>query len=321
MKTPVVLLHTDDPSTAREVLARDHADLSVHDCTSYDELADVIATTGAEVIYSTKFAGSQGFPRQALVESPGIRWVSVGGSGTDHLQPWDPAQLTVTNAAGVAADMMAEYSIGMMLNFTLNLPHFRRQQHNREWSPASVRPIAGRSLLILGLGKTGMAAARRARAMGMTTIGVRANPSPSPDLDEVHGIDALPQLWGRADFILCCVPLLRSTRGLIGASAFAAMRPGAVLVDVSRGGVVDGAALLAALDGGRLAGAALDVFETEPLPPEHPIWGYDNVMVTPHSSSVFDGWERAAFVMFAENLTRYRHGLPLHNIVDPQRGY
>lgn len=321
MKTPAVLLHTDDPATARGILVRDHADLSVHDCTSYDGLAGAIAATGAEVVYSTKFAGPQGFPRQALVESPGIRWVSVGGSGTDHLHPWDPARLTVTNAAGVAADMMAEYALGMMLNFALDLPRFRRQQRNREWIPATVRPIAGRSLLILGLGKTGMATARRARAMGMITIGVRANPAPSPDLGEVHGIDALPQLWSRADFILCCVPLLPSTRGLIGASAFAAMRPGAVLIDVSRGGVVDGAALLAALDSGRLAGAALDVFDTEPLPPEHPIWGYDNVMVTPHSSSVFDGWEKAAFVMFAENLTRYRRGLPLHNIVDPQRGY
>lgn len=321
MKAPVVLLHTDDPATAREVLARDHGDLMLHDCTSYDGLAAAIAATGAEVVYSTRFAGPKNFPRQALIESPGIRWVSVGGSGTDHLQPWDSARLTVTNAAGVAADMMAEYALGMMLNFALELPRFRRQQRNREWVPAMVRPIAGRTLLILGLGKTGMATARRARAMGMATIGVRANPAPSPDLDEVHGIDALPALWGRADFILCCVPLLPSTRGLIGTAAFAAMRQGAVLIDVSRGGVVDGAALLAALDSGRLAGAALDVFETEPLPAGHPIWGHDNVMVTPHSSSVFDGWEKAAFVMFAENLMRYRRGLPLHNIVDPQRGY
>lgn len=99
------------------------------------------------------------------------------------------------------------------------------------------------------------------------------------------------------------------------------MKPGAVLVDVSRGGVVDGAALLNALDNGQLAGAALDVFETEPLPPEHPLWERENVIITPHSSSVFDGWERAAFEMFAENLTRYRSGQALQNIVDPQRGY
>lgn len=321
MISPIVLLHTDDPATAREVLARDHGDLSLHDCTSYDGLAAAIAECGAEVVYSTKFAGAKGFPRPALLESPSVRWISVGGSGTDHLQPWDPAKVTVTNAAGVASDMMAEYAIGTMLHFALNLPLFARQQRNRHWQYGKVKPIAGSTLLILGLGKTGLATARRAKALGLTTIGVRANPTPSANLDEVHGIEALPQLWNRADYILCCVPLLPSTRGLINAAAFNAMKPGAVLVDVSRGGVVDGTALLQALDNGQLAGAALDVFETEPLPPEHPIWTRENVIVTPHSSSVFDGWEKAAFVMFSENLARYRSGQPLHNIVDPQRGY
>lgn len=321
MISPVVLLHTDDPATAREVLARDHGDLRLHDCTSYDGLAAAIAESGAEVVYSTKFAGPKGFPRPALLESPSVRWISVGGSGTDHLQPWDPARLTVTNAAGVAADMMAEYAIGTMLHFALNLPLFGRQQKNRQWLFGKVKPIAGSTVLILGLGKTGLATAHRARALGLTTIGVRANPAPAADLDEVHGIDALPQLWGRADYILCCVPLLPTTRGLINAEAFNSMKTSAVLVDVSRGGVVEGAALLQALESGQLAGAALDVFETEPLPPEHPLWAKENVIITPHSSSVFDGWEKAAFEMFAENLTRYRSGQPLQNIVDPQRGY
>ncbi|TIU14879.1 MAG: D-2-hydroxyacid dehydrogenase, partial [Mesorhizobium sp.] len=99
-------------------------------------------------------------------------------------------------------------------------------------------------------------------------------PRPTTDVDEVHGIDALPGLWRRADFIACCVPLLEATRGLIGAAAFAAMKPTAVLIDVSRGGVVEEAALLPALDGGRIKGAALDVFSTEPLPADHPLWGY-----------------------------------------------
>ena len=118
-----------------------------------------------------------------------------------------------------------------------------------------------------------------------------------------------------------CLPLLPSTRGLIGARALAAMKPGAVLVDVSRGGIVEEPALVAALQGGRIAGAALDVFQTEPLPPDHPYWGMENVILTPHCSSVFDGWDRKALDMFAENLGRYRRGEPLNNVVNPARGY
>ena len=107
----------------------------------------------------------------------------------------------------------------------------------------------------------------------------------------MHGVDALPGLWGRADFIVCSVPLLAETRGLVGADAFAAMKPSAVLIDVSRGGVVDEAALIAALDGRPAQGRRTRVFATEPLPADHPLWGYDNVIITPHCSSVYDGWD------------------------------
>ena len=155
----------------------------------------------------------------------------------------------------------------------------------------------------------------------MTTIGVRARPKATPNVDEVYGMQALPDLWARADFIVVCVPLLDTTRGLVGAAAFAAMKETTVIIDVSRGGVIDTQHLLAALDAGRLGGAALDVFPTEPLPAEHPIWGYDNVIVTPHCSSVYDGWDLKAVKMFSENLKRYRDGKTLSNIVNPERGY
>ena len=227
----------------------------------------------------------------------------------------------MTNAAGVAADMMAEYALGAMLSFSLGLRTFARHQRVRTWIAGAVEPIQGKTLLLLGLGRTGQALARRAKAMGMTTLGVRARPMPTADVDEVHGADELPELWGRADFIACCVPLLETTRGMVGPAAFAAMKPSAVLIDVSRGGVMDEAALLSALDAGRIKGAALDVFSTEPLPADHPLWGYDNVIVTPHCSSVSDGVELKTLTMFADNLGRYRRGEPLENVVDPRRGY
>ncbi|HTN95940.1 MAG TPA: D-2-hydroxyacid dehydrogenase, partial [Nordella sp.] len=262
------------------------------------------------------------FPRAALVENGPVRWVAVGGSGTDHLRPWDPARLTVTNSAGVAADMMAEYVLGTLLSFSLDLRGFAAKQQARQWDSAGrVTPIAGGTVLILGLGKTGTAVAKRCKAMGMKVLGVRANPGPMEDVDEVHGMAALPSLWSKADAIVCCVPLLDSTRGLVGAPAFAAMKPDVILIDISRGGVVDEPALVAALDAGRLKGVARDVFATEPLPADHRLWAYDNVIVTPHCSSVYRGWDVNSARMFAANLARYRNSEPLANVVDPVRGY
>lgn len=320
-RQPIVILHTDAPDRALEALRTDHDDLDIHTCDTYPGLPGMIAGTRAEVVFSVRFAGTPQFPRRAVVESQTVKWVSVGGSGTDHLQPWDPDKVTVTNAAGVACDMMAEYALGAMLSFSLDMRGFHRRQRERLWMPGSMQPIEGRTLLILGLGKTGQAVARRAHAMGMVTLGVRAHPRPVAGVDEVHGVEDLPKLWHRADFIVVCVPLLPGTKGLVGHEALTAVKPGAVLVDVSRGGVVDHAALLAALDAGRLKGAALDVFKTEPLPPESPLWAYENVMITPHCSSVYDGWDIKAVRMFSENLARYRRGEPLQNVVVPQRGY
>lgn len=321
MKSPIVILHTDNPDASRAVLAKGHPDLEIHTCETYKGLPELVAETGAEVVYSVRFAGTPGFPRAALMNASTVKWVSVGGSGTDHLNPWNPEALTVTNAAGVAADMMAQYALGAMLYFSLNLPGFRAAQERGEWVPGKVEPIDGRTVLIIGLGKTGEAVAARAKAMDMVTIGVRARPKATANVDEVHGMEALPDLWPRADFIVACVPLLDTTRGLVGADAFVSMKNAAVLIDVSRGGVVAEAPLMAALKEKRIKGAALDVFETEPLPAEHEIWELDNVIVTPHCSSVYDGWDLKSVEMFSDNLTRYRNGEALSNIVNPERGY
>ncbi|PDQ21673.1 hydroxyacid dehydrogenase [Mesorhizobium sanjuanii] len=318
---PSVILHSDRPAAALAVLKETHPDLTVHACDSYAALPELIGRVAAEVVYSVRFDGTPRFPRQALVESPTVKWVSVGGSGTDHLGCWDPERLTVTNAAGVAAGMLAEYALGAMLSFSLDLRGFERRRQARQWGGGRVEPIEGKTVLIIGLGKTGTAVAGRARAMGMRTLGIRARPKAMDSLDEVHGPDALPTLLGRADFIVCCVPLLPSTRGLLGAAAFAAMKRSAVLIDISRGGVVDEAALLAALDGKQIKGAALDVFATEPLPGDHPVWSHENVAVTPHCAAVYDGWDIKSVRMFADNLKRYRGGAPLENVVSPERGY
>ncbi|WP_120499513.1 D-2-hydroxyacid dehydrogenase [Roseovarius sp. EL26] len=321
MKSPIVILHTDNPEPAHAILHRQHGDLEIHCCASYEGLPNLVEKTQAEVIFSARFNGTPTFPRQALIDASSVKWISVGGSGVDHLIPWNPEIQTITNAAGVAADMMAQYALGGMLHFSLGLPGFQAAQARREWVSGKVEPIDGKSVLIIGLGKTGQAVAARCKAMDMHTIGVRAHPKATPNVDRVCGMDDLPNLWGQADFIVTCVPLLDSTRGIVGPDAFAIMKDTAVIVDVSRGGVIDEGSLIDALDQDRIKGAALDVFMAEPLPSDHKLWGLDNVIITPHCSSVYDGWDLKSVEMFSENLMRYRKGEDLTNIVNPKRGY
>ena len=316
-----LVVHSDKPDLFLDILKRRHPKVDLACCTDYESLPATLAREQPEVMFTIKFGGTPGFPRAAILGSEALRWVSVGGSGTDHLAPWDAARLTVTNAAGVAADVMAQYVIGGILHFTLGFPAFARDQHDQRWASGSVASVSGRTIAILGLGKTGQAIARLAKALGMRVIGVRARPGPTANVDRVEPIERQHDLLGLADYVAVCLPLTPATRGLIDAAAFQALKPGAILVDVSRGGIVREAALLGALKGGRLAGAVLDVFEAEPLPPGHSLWTMENVIITPHCSSVYDGWERRAVEMFCDNLDRWLAGAPLEDIVDPDRGY
>ena len=321
MTKPVVILHTNNPDPAKRVLEKQHDDLEIHTCDTYEALPALIENTVAEVVYSVRFNGTTGFPKSALIDSTTVKWVSVGGSGTDHLNPWDADLITVTNAAGVAADMMAQYAIGSMYHFSLNIPVFRAAQQKHEWISGEVELIDGKTVLVIGLGKTGQAVARLAKVQGLKTLGVRANPTSTPFVDEVHHFSSLDDLLPRADFIVVCVPLLESTRGILNTTSFSLMKYTTVVIDVSRGGVIEESAMIEALEGNRIRGAALDVFETEPLPAKNRLWDFENVIVTPHCSSVYHGWDIKSVEMFSENLSRYRAGKPLHNIVNPQQGY
>ncbi len=316
-----VLLHTDESEGYAAKLRAAHPNAQVAECQTYQELPALMAAFCPDVVYTVRFAGTPDFPRDALFADGGPRWVANGGAGTDHFGMWDPSQTTVTNAAGVAADMMAEYVMGGFLHFTLDIPGLQSDKARKVWSARMVRPLMGQTLLVIGLGHSGRAVAARAKAFGMTVIGTRAHPQPMDSVDEVFASDELRSLLPRADFIVVSTPLTLATRKLLGPDEFSAMKPGVILADISRGGVVDQTALLAALKDGTVGGAALDVFETEPLAVDNPLWSSPNTIISPHCSSVYEGWADASFDLFLKNLARWATGQKLVNIVDPTRGY
>ena len=320
-ETPKILLHNDRTKALVEQLLGRFPGADFCECNCYETLPGIVADYRPDVVYTVRFAGTPDFPREALFADGGPRWISNGGAGTDHFGHWDVSKVTVTNSAGVAASAMADYVLGCFLHFSLDVPGLQADKASRTWQCRGVRPLEGRTLLVLGLGNTGRAIAARAQAFGMRVVGTRANPGPMPNVDEVHHPGELHTLLPMADFIAVATPLTAKTRGLLGAAEFAIAKPGTILADVSRGTVIDHTALLDALQSGRVAAAALDVFEEEPLAPESPLWKVENLIISPHCSGVYDGWEEASFGLFLENVQRWIDGKPLSNVVDPDQGY
>lgn len=275
---------------------------------------------GAEVL-----VGWAQMPPVALARAGRLRWIQTLGAGMDRINPEDYRHLTLTNASGVAAVPMAEYVIGVMLLFAKGFPYMLRRQQERAWDRRfAARELDGRTCGIVGMGAIGGETARRARAMGMRVLATRRSVVRRTSDDLAHELlppAELPSLLAESDYVVLAMPLTAETRGMIGAGELAAMKRTAVLINVARGAVVDERALIAALQDGTIAGAGLDVFEREPLPADSPLWGMENVVVTPHFSAGSDRYTDRAADMICDNLRRYLAGESLRNVVDIDRGY
>ena len=313
---PVLIAH-DEPADFRDLLSTRFPGVEFVYATTAGDVIESLARHDPEVAFSIKHPGFPSPAHAPIPAYPSVRWIQVGGSGFDHLLPWDAARVTVTNGAGVLAPYLAETVTGAMLALGGGFLNYVEQQRARRWKPVAFTPLRDRTLLVVGFGKIGECVARNAKALGMRVVGIRATPAPHPAVDEMHDPEALHALLPAADFVSLHVRLNAATRGLISRDALAAMKPGAYLVNTSRGPVVDEAALVDALSSGHLGGAYLDVFEIEPLPAESPLWAMRNVLVTPHSSDNVHGWPRRFASLFADNLDRWRAGEPLLNRVAP----
>ena len=310
-----IMVHTYRHQEVRPIIEAAWPDLPVD--YGYGPEFFARAVGEAEILYTFRF------PHEHLAKAKRLRWIQASGAGADQLMPFEdlPPGVLVTNAAGINADMMADFAIALVLALQLNMKGYADQQRERKWKRVLAEPLTGKTLAVIGLGRIGRGVARRAKAMGMRVVGTRRSAAPVPDVDAVYPPEELHRALAQADYVVLTVPLTPATVHLIDAKAFDAMRPTAYLVNVSRGRVVEEAALVEALRAGRIAGAALDVFEKEPLPAESPLWGLDNVILTPHVGGDMKDFSARSARLFCENLGRYLRGEPLRNVVDPQRGY
>jgi len=260
---------------------------------------------------------------EVLSAVPDLRWVQVFSAGTDapHYQSLLSRGLLLSNAAGASAPAVALTAIAGLLALARGLPRIARQQRERRWESLYLgeepRDILGQTALVLGTGPIGQEIGRLSRALGLHVVGVRrdANAGIPAGFDAIAGFAALPDLLSRTDWLILACPLTETTRGIIGARALAALPPRRHLVNVARGGVVVEADLIAALRSGHLAGAFLDVFMTEPLPPDSPFWDMPEVIVSPHSAAASDGLPQRVAAIFCDNLARWVRGEPPRNLV------
>jgi phosphoglycerate dehydrogenase-like enzyme len=290
-----------------------------------DERADLDGIADADVAFTWTMTP------EMLRRAGRLRWVhsSAVAVGTLPLPDLAARGVAVTNSRGIQSPAIAEHVIACLLALAKRLPRIIRHQDTRHWAQneivgdASPWLVQGRTMGIIGLGTIGEAVAIRAAAMGMRVMGVRRRPElgAARGVDEVLGPEQVGTAMASSDVLVLAAPWTGATNRLVDAVAFANMKRGSVLINVARGQLVDEDALAAAVSRGHLAGAALDVFNEEPLPAASPLWSLPNVIVTPHTSGFrADHWD--AFIdLFETQIDRFRSGVPLLNPVDPQTGY
>lgn len=271
------------------------------------------------------FAGwANMLPNAELVTAaPHLRWVQLLHVGYERVDPARVGDVTFTNIGEMSAGPIAEWVIGCMLMFAKGWPPAYRHQRDHAWTRYMPREVAGSTVGIIGLGSIGGEVARRARDLGCRVIGTRRafETTPShPLLDEALPPSRLDDLLSASDYVVLTAPLTEQTRGIIDARALALMRPEGVLLNVGRGALIDEPALIEALRERRIGGAALDVFEQEPLPEDSPLWDLENLAITPHIAAGTDHYYERATGIFCANLRRYLDGEPLAHIVDPRAG-
>jgi phosphoglycerate dehydrogenase-like enzyme len=262
-------------------------------------------------------------PRIDWAPAKRLRLLHFMGAGIDHLWPatgLDP-KVVIANARGIHGLEMRDHTLVMLLAFERELPMALEQQRQRRWVPFLGGSLSGKTLGLIGLGEVGLPIARAARALGMRVFGLRNRPLPTPEVDSLFSLNDLFQFLSSLDYLVVTAPLTSKTRGMIGSKEIAQLPPHAVVIVISRGGIIDETALDAALREERIRGAALDVFATEPLPASSNLWSTPNLLITPHISGWVPGYVSRGVSLFLTNLRRLEDSERLLTEVDREREY
>ncbi len=289
-----------------------------------DQAAWDVLLAGAEVLFDFDYTDMTGW----VAKAPRVRWLQASSAGIGQLvkrRRFDETGIVFTTASGVHARPLAEFVTMVMLEHVKRAGLAREQQAKRSWQRFTTGELCGKTLAIVGFGRIGTEVAGLARAFGMRVIASKRDvgglDAAALGLAALYGSDGLHDLLAGADYVCLITPHTPETEGLMDEAAFAAMKPGAVLINIARGAVVHEPALLAALNAGRLAHAALDVAAVEPLPADSPLWAHPNVTIYPHSASTGEHENERLVQLFCDNLRRYLAGEPLLNRLDTERMY
>ena len=264
--------------------------------------------------------------RHAFEKATKVQWVHSLMAGVEKklLPEIRASSVPMTNARGVYAESLGEFAILSCLYFAKDIRRMIRQQAEHRWEPFDITEIAGKTMVILGYGEIGRGCARRAKAMGMRVLGIRRRPELSANdeyAERVVRFEDRRELIAEADYLVVAAPNTPETKGIVGTEELAVMKSSAVLINIGRGPVVDEAALIEALREKRILGAALVVFDEEPLPAGHPFYDLENVLLSPHSADHTPEWLDDSMRFFLKNYSRFRNGNELENLVNKELGY
>jgi D-2-hydroxyacid dehydrogenase (NADP+) len=284
---------------------------------AFDDLDVPVELVGDDAAFSRTDAVASFAPRDDFLDAAWVHCIRAGYDAFDT-DAYEAADVPLTNSTGIHGDTVSELAVGFMLSFARLLHVYRDHQREGEWyAPDYERPftVTDERLCVVGLGTIGRGIAARGDALGMDVVGVRRSGEAVPGVSEVFTPERLHDAVADARFVALAVPHTPETEGLFGAAEFDRMRDDAYLINVGRGPVVDETALVDALDDGEIVGAGLDVFETEPLPAESPLWDHEEVIVSPHKGSATNRYHRDIAELVVENVRRFRDDEALRNRV------
>ena len=300
----LILCKDVDPHLYKSYLTADYPDVNFVAAVEEDEVGDFIEK--ADVLAAMRISDS------LLSRAKNLKWIQCMITGTDFITKLPAFQarkdIILTSSRGIHGPQMAEMAIMLMIAMNRQFPRIIRNQDRRVWDPWPARLLYGKKVAILGVGAIGRTIAHRCKAFNMTVYGINPSRRDLDVLDAYFGMDELLKATAEVDYFICVAPSKPDNQKLLNAEFFARMKPDAFFINIGRGDTVDEDALFKVLKDRKIAGAALDTFQQEPLPEDHPFWGMDNVIITPHIGGRCDVYAQQAAAIFRENLKRYLGG-------------